>query len=287
MLNQVQHDILNRWLMDLSVIHFLIFVLWGNLIGFLAGLFGIGGGGFIVPLLIFSYSHLGVSPSVLTHIAIATSLVVVLFASLTSAYQHSKQRNTHWRASMVLGFCSALTAVATVRLAVNLSGRHLRIVFALVTIILALRIFTESTGEDERKVKPSSRVNPIHLAWIGFLAGVVSALAGVGGGGVTITMMYYFLKMPLKLAIGTSSAAMVITAFFAVAGYILNGIGHGDLPDWCFGFIDLHRGIALVLGSLMTARIGAYVSFRTHPYLLRKLFALFLTVISIYIIFIR
>ncbi len=130
--------------MELSVIQFLIFVLWGNLIGFLAGLFGIGGGGFIVPLLIFSYNHLGVSPSVLTHVAIATSLVVVLFASLTSAYQHSKQRNTHWRASMVLGFCSALTAVATVRLAVNLSGRHLRIVFALVTIILALRIFTES-----------------------------------------------------------------------------------------------------------------------------------------------
>ena len=273
--------------MDLSVIHFLIFVLWGNLIGFLAGLFGIGGGGFIVPLLIFSYSHLGVSPSVLTHVAIATSLVVVLFASLTSAYQHGKQQNTHWRASLVLGFCSALTAVATVRLAVNLSGMHLRIVFALVTIILALRIFSESAGEDERKVKPTSHVNPVHLAWIGSLAGVVSALAGVGGGGVTITMMYFVLKMPLKLAIGTSSAAMVITAFFAAAGYVFNGIGHTDLPEWCFGFIDLQRGVALVLGSLMTARIGAYVSFRTHPYLLRKLFALFLTVISIYIIFIR
>jgi hypothetical protein len=273
--------------MDLSLTHFLIFMLWGNLIGFFAGLFGIGGGGFVVPLLILSYNHLGVSPSVLTHMAVATSLVVVFFASLTSAYQHNKQRNTHWRAAIILGLSSALTAVVTVTLAVHLSGRYLRITFALVSVILALRIFAESSRDEDRKATPSSRVNPLHLGWIGMAGGVVSGLAGVGGGGITITMMYLLLKMPLKLAIGTSSVTMVITSFFAAGGYIYNGISRTDLPAWCLGFLDFQRGIALVFGSLMTARIGAYVSFKTHPYLLRKLFALFLTVVSIYIIFVR
>jgi uncharacterized membrane protein YfcA len=100
-------------------------------------------------------------------------------------------------------------------------------------------------------------------------------------------MMYYFLKMPMKLAIGTSSATMVSTALFGAGGYIISGIGHRDLPHWCFGFIDVPRGIALVMGSLLTARIGAYVSFRTRPYVLRKLFALFLSLVSIYIIFVK
>lgn len=273
--------------MDMTVVDFLVFVLWGGLIGFLAGFFGIGGGGLVVPLLILSYGHMGVSPSVLTHIAIATSLSVVFFASLTSAYQQNKQHNIHWRTSIIVGFCSALTAVGAVRLAVFLSGRHLRIAFALFSMMLAVRIFTETASQDTERNESSVRSDPALVAGIGFTAGVVSALAGVGGGGIGIPMMYYFLKMPMKLAIGTSSATMVITALFGAAGYMINGIGHRDLPGWCVGFIDIHRGIALAIGSLFTARIGAYLSFKTRPYLLRKLFALFLTCVSIYIIFVK
>ena len=273
--------------MDIAVAQLLVFVLWGSLIGFLAGFFGIGGGGFVVPLLILSYGRMGVSPSVLTHIGIATSLLVVFFASLTSAYQQNKEHNIHWRTSLFVGFSSALTAVAAVRLAVFLNGTYLRIAFALFSMMLAAKIFTETASQDEKRVGSTLRADPAHLAGIGLTAGVVSGLAGVGGGGITIPMMYYFLKMPLKLAIGTSSATMVITALFGAGSYIINGIGRRDLPSWCLGFIDIQRGIALVVGSLFTARIGAYVSFRTRPYLLRKLFALFLTFVSIYIIFVR
>ena len=281
-------DILsNRRSIDFTMIDFLVFAFWGILIGFLAGLFGVGGGGLIVPLLVFSYGHLGVSPSVSTHIAIATSLFVVFFASLASAYQQRKQHNIHWHASIVLGLSSALTAMAAVRLAIFLSGKQLRIAFALIIVMLAVKIFSESALQDEKRHEPPSHLNLIHLAVIGFAAGVISALAGVGGGGITITLMYYFLKMPIKLAIGTSSAAMVITALFGVSGYIVNGIGHIDLPDWSFGFIDFQRGIALAAGTLLTARIGAYVSFRAHPYYLRKFFALFLIFISIYISFVK
>jgi uncharacterized membrane protein YfcA len=95
-------------------------------------------------------------------------------------------------------------------------------------------------------------------------------------------MMYYVLKMPLKLAIGTSSAAIVITALFSVAGYIVHGMGHAGLPLWSLGFVDLRRGAALAVGTLLMARVGAYVSFRTHPRRLRKCFAFFIIAVSIY-----
>jgi hypothetical protein len=97
-------------------------------------------------------------------------------------------------------------------------------------------------------------------------------------------MMYYFLNMPLKLAIGTSSATIVITALFSVVGYILNGMGRAGLPEWSFGFVDLQRGAALAIGTILMARVGAYVSFKTHPFRLRKLFALFVILVSIYIL---
>jgi uncharacterized membrane protein YfcA len=253
-------------------------------VGFLGGLFGIGGGFILVPILIFSYEHSGVSPSVLTHVAIGTSLFVVLFTSLSSSYQQSKQKNIEWRAVWVIGFSSVVTAFATTRLAAALSGRHLRIAFAVIVITAAIRMLTESKTEAQKKIESSFKSSALGLILTGFAAGVVSALAGIGGGVFTIPMMYYFLRMPLKLAIGTSSAAIFITALFSVIGYIMNGMGHPDLPAGSLGFLDLQRGIALAIGTFLLARVGAYVSFKTHPFRLRKLFAVFVMLVAIYLL---
>jgi uncharacterized membrane protein YfcA len=269
----------------MTLFEFLIFVVLGCGVGFLGGLFGIGGGFIMVPILIFAYEHTGVSPTVLTHIAIGTSLFVVLFTSLSSSYQQSRHKNIEWRAVLVIGFSSVVTAFATARLAAALSGRHLRIAFALIVITAAVRMLTESKTEAQKKIEFSSKPSIAGLILTGFAAGIVSALAGIGGGVFTIPMMYYFLKMPLKLAIGTSSAAIFITALFAVTGYIVNGMARPDLPAGNLGFVDLYRGIALAIGTFLLARVGAYVSFRTNPFRLRKLFALFVILVSIYLIF--
>jgi len=145
-------------------------------------------------------------------------------------------------------------------------------------------MLTETETQAQKKLEMSAAPSLFRLALIGITAGVVSALAGVGGGVITIPMMYYLVSMPLKLAIGTSSAAIFITAAFSVAGYIVNGMGHADLPPLSLGFVDLQRGAALAIGSLVTARLGASVSFRTHPYRLRKFFALFIICISLYML---
>jgi uncharacterized membrane protein YfcA len=269
----------------MTLVDFLLFVGVGCVVGFLAGLFGVGGGFVMVPILIFSFEHAGVSPSVLTHIAIGTSLFVVIFASISSAYQHRRQGNIDWRSVFVIGFSSALTAFATTRLAAALSGKHLQVAFAIIITTAAIRMLTESETQAYKKLELSSRPSTMGLVGVGLTAGIVSALAGIGGGVYTIPIMYYFLKMPLKLAIGTSSATIVITALFSMTGYILNGMGRLDLPEWSFGFVDLQRGAALAIGTLLLARVGAFVSFKTHPYRLRKLFALFVILIAIYILF--
>ncbi|NWF91709.1 MAG: sulfite exporter TauE/SafE family protein [Syntrophaceae bacterium] len=263
----------------------LVFVMMGCGVGFLGGLFGVGGGFVMVPILILSYEYSNVSPSVLTHTAIGTSLLVVVFSGVASAYQHRKQGNVDWRAVLTIGFSSALTALGAARLAAALSGRHLRVAFAIIVMAAAIRMLTESRAKAEKKFELKERPKTAGLVGVGLVAGVVSALAGIGGGVVTVPMMYQILNMPLKLAIGTSSAAIVITALFSVTGYIVNGMGHPDLIQWSLGFVDIQRGLALALGTVFLARVGAYVSFKTHPFLLRKLFALFVILISIYILF--
>jgi len=268
----------------LTSIDFLIFIGTGCVIGFLAGMFGIGGGLLIVPFLVFSYSYSGVPSSVQTHLAIATSLFIIIFTSLVSAFQQYKQRNIYWPAVFAIGFSSALTALGTARLASGLSGKYLRIVFALIVIVAGIRMLTESKAESQKKLEFLSKPSIPSLIGIGLASGVVSALAGVGGGVITIPIMYYFLKMPLKLTIGTSSATVIITAFFSVVGYILSGMGHADLPEWSLGFVDLQRGIALTIGTLFLAKAGAYVSFRTSAYRLRILFALFILSLAIYML---
>lgn len=268
----------------MTLFDFLIFIAVGCIVGFLAGFFGVGGGILMVPVLVFSYERFGVPGSVLTHIAFGTSLFVIIFASLTSAYQHGKQGNIDWRSVFVIGFSSAVTALATTKLAVWLSGKHLRIFFGVLVMASAIKMLTESEAQAQKKLELSSRPSIPSLIGVGLAAGVVASLAGVGGGIVTIPMMYYVLEMPLKLAIGTSSATIVITALFSVVGYILNGMGRTDLPEWSLGFVDLQRGVALVVGTILMARVGAYVSFRTHPFRLKKLFALFIILVSIYML---
>lgn len=269
----------------MSLIEIFLFIMVGCGVGFLAGLFGVGGGFIMVPVLIFAYEHLGFSNAVLTHMAIGTSLFVVLFASLSSAYQHSRQKNMDWRAVFILGFSSSITAFLTARLAAGLSGKHLQIAFALIVGTAALRMLTEKEKMAEKKIVTTSRPNRYGLVGVGLCAGVVSALAGIGGGVFTIPMMYYFLRMPLKIAIGTSSAAIFITAFFSVIGYVINGMGRPGLADWNLGFVDLQRGMALAIGTMFLAKAGARASFKMNPHRLRKLFALFVILIAIYIIF--
>src|SRR4030042_3066988 len=135
----------------MTPIDFLVFIGVGCAVGFLAGFFGVGGGMLLVPILVFGYEQSGLSPAVLTHIAIATSLFVIIFASLTSAYQHGKQGNIDWRSVFVLGFSSALTALAATKLAAWLSGRHLRIVFGLIVMAAAIKMLTESEGPAQKK----------------------------------------------------------------------------------------------------------------------------------------
>ncbi len=268
----------------MTLFGFLLLVATGCGAGFMAGLFGVGGGFILVPILVLSYEVAGLPSAVLTHVAIGTSLFAIVFASAASAYQHGRQGNVDWGSVWILGLSSALTAFVATIFAAALSGRHLRMIFSVVLMAASIRMLTEGVEQAEKKLEQSSRPGAASLVGVGLATGLVSALAGIGGGVFIVPVMYHVLKMPLRLAIGTSSATVLITALCSAGGYVVNGMGHPGLPLWSLGFVDLRRGVVLGIGTLLLARVGAYASLRIHPYLLRKMFSLLLLLISVYLL---
>lgn len=266
--------------MDIASLLTLLFA--GCVAGFLAGFFGVGGGIILVPILLFYFQTIGVSSLVATHVALGTSLLIVIFASMTSAYQYAKNNHVVWRAVVVLGVASILGAFLGSSIAAELQGKTLQRIFAGVVTIAAFRLLMEPK---KPKGEHQPNLGMPGLGLTGGFVGLVSSLAGVGGGVFSIPIMYTLLRFPLKKALGTSSATIVITALAAALGYIWKGWGNPLLPPNTLGYVDYLHAIPIIVGTLPFAALGASVAHRTHVDNLRRLYAVFLLVIAVKMFF--
>ncbi len=259
-----------------------LLLLAGCVAGFLAGFFGVGGGIILVPILVYYFHAIGVSSLVATHLAFGTSLLIIIFASIPSAYEHNKNGNVLWKAVFVIGGTSIVGSLIGASIAAELQGKVLQKLFATVVAIAAVRLLIE---QKRGKMSEETNTSPWGLGTIGLIVGLVSSLSGVGGGVFAIPMMYHFMKFPMKKAVGTSSATIVITAVASTVGYIVKGATPMDmyapeLADVTMGFVDYVHSIPIILGTIPMAKYGAAVAHRTHADRLRQLYAVFLLVIA-------
>jgi hypothetical protein len=255
--------------------------------GFLAGFFGVGGGIILVPILLLYFNSIGVSTLVSTHLAFGTSLFIVIFASTPSAYQHNRNGNVLWKAVLLMGAASVIGSIVGANVAAMLHGKVLQRIFAGVVLVSSLRLMLEKTGAS---AKSEIRLSPLGLSLIGLIVGLVSALAGVGGAVFAIPMMYYFMHFPLKKAVGTSSATVVITAIASTIGYIVKGWETIDLyapqlAAFTAGYVNYGHSIPIILGTIPMAKFGATVAHKTHADSLRRYYAVFLLVIAMKMFF--
>ena len=264
-----------------------LLLLAGCVAGFLAGFFGVGGGIILVPILVYYFHVIDVSSLVATHLAFGTSLLIVIFASIPSAHQHNKNGNVLWKAVFIMGIASIIGSFVGANIAAILQGKSLQQIFATVVTVAAIRLMIEQKGS---KGEPEVTLSPIGLGLIGLIVGLVSSLAGVGGGVFSIPMMYYFMKFPLKKALGTSSATIVITAFASTIVYIINGWSEIDVyaPQFArftAGYVDYVHSIPIIIGTIPLARYGAMVAHKTHTDNLRKFYAVFLLAVAMKMFF--
>ena len=256
----------------------LLFFLIGSAAGFLGGMFGIGGGIIAVPLLIWSFQALQTSPTVLVHLALGTSLGIIVFTSTSSALSHWRRGNVNWREAFYLIITGIPGAVLGSSLSAFTPGDLLKRLFGLVLLLGGGILWMLPQGTGKRRFSlPSSSI----LLLSGFLAGILSAYFGVGGGLLAVPLMTLVVGIPIHRAVGNSSSFIVPIAITGVVGYIYHGWQKEGLPPHTVGYLHLVAWLWAGLASVVFANVGARVATRTKPVRLKKAFALLLFLVGI------
>ncbi len=257
-----------------STVWALAYLALGAFAGFVAGLFGVGGGLVLVPVLLFFFDEQRFPAENLMHLALGTSMATILFTSLASAYKHHQHGAVNWRVVQSITPGILLGTAAGAFSTAFIPSRWLGVFFALFVYFAAAQILLNKRPNPSRELPGFSG-----LTLVGLLTGWVSSLVSIGGGTITVPFLAW-CNTPLKKAIGTSAAIGFPIAAGGTIGYIFAGLGQQVLPGYSFGFIHLPAMLWVALATVFTAPLGARIAHRMKTDLLRKLFAILLLALA-------
>jgi uncharacterized membrane protein YfcA len=252
-------------------------LLLGTLVGFLAGLLGIGGGMMMVPFITLLLLQRDVEAALAVKMAIATSGASIVFTSLSSLAAHHRLGSVRWPlvAAFVPGIAlGGIAAGAGVLAAIK--GQWLAVVFAFFNGVMAWRMWTGAGTAATRKLPGAPA-----LVGIGAAVGFISALVGAGGAFLFVPFMAR-CSVPLREAVGTSAALGFPIALAASIGYVLGGWSVPPALPGAFGYLYLPGIVVVALTSVLMAPVGARVAHRWSGARLRKAFALLLLALALY-----
>jgi uncharacterized protein len=257
-----------------TMIETLTLMLIGAVAGIMAGLLGIGGGLIVVPALAFWLPSTGIAPAVALHAAIATSLASISVTAAASGWAHYRRGAVNLRAlawltpGLILGSgCGALVVAGIPRLPL--------------TIFVAAFCVLASWQIARPRVEHAGPPTTLPWRWLapgGLVIGAISAAVGIGGGSLTVPLLYR-LGAPLRHAIATSAAAGLPIALAGTLGYAFAPTP-AALSRWAIGLVDLKLALAIGSLSVLTAPIGAALAHRWPVVRLKQVFAGWLIVVA-------
>jgi uncharacterized membrane protein YfcA len=247
----------------------------GVTVGFLAGLFGVGGGMIMVPMLVFVFTAKGFPAEHMMHLALATSMATIIFTSLSSVRAHHRHDAVDWVVARAMAPGIVVGALAATLIAGFIPTRPLAIAFTGFMFYAAARMFFEVEPKPSRQL-PGAR----GLFSVGAGIGALSSVLAAGGAFLSIPFLAR-CNVPLKRALGTAAANGFPISVAGTAGYVLNGLRVDDLPAGSAGFVYLPALALIVLASMPTAPLGARLAHRLPVRRLRIVFALMLLAIAL------
>jgi uncharacterized membrane protein YfcA len=251
-------------------------LLSGCVAGLFAGLLGVGGGIVIVPMMEVALSFLGIDPSIRMHIAVATSLAVIIPTSISSARAHHKRQAVdvalvkRWAMFVLVG------ALAGTFVAAQVHSRVLSAVFALFAFLIALKMLFRQQDEALVDEIPAAAWLYVIPTSIGFF----SSMMGIGGGTFSVMILTLFGK-PVHKAVGTASLFGLFIAVPGTIGFIIAGWGNSMLPPMSLGYVSLVGFVLIAPSTVLMAPIGARIAHGMSQRNLNLVFGLFLLVAAI------
>ncbi len=222
----------------------LIYLILGLCVGVMSGFFGIGGGFILTPTLIL----MGFSPV----IAIATSLLYTVATSLSGVVAHFRLKNIKWETSIVIGI-SGIIATQLAHPFVLLLGKYqlentiIPLMYIVLILYFSISILVSKSSSKKQTIS-KTKYTYVKIVLIGFFAGFISTVLGVGGGFIIVPLLIGVLAFQPKYAVGTSllSVLMIVIAGFTT---------YASIVELDFGVIG-----SLIVGALIGGQLGARVT---------------------------
>lgn len=264
----------------------LIYLLLGAVVGFFAGLLGIGGGLIIVPALTFLFTIQGFPPDRILHLALGTTMATIIFTAAVSLYAHNKHGAVNWQIFKYMTPGIMMGTLSGALLAGMLSSKVLHVIFTVFIFYVATSMLLRLVLKPEPGTGSNQYFYRGFPGKIGFFAagsviGAISSLVAIGGGILTVPFLT-LCRIKIQHAIGTAAAIGFPVAVAGTAGYILNGVTQSyALPEYSLGYVYLPALGWLALTSMITAPFGAKTTHSTQAATLRKLFVMLLFCLAI------
>lgn len=245
-----------------------VYLLTGGIVGFLAGLLGIGGGLLMVPVLAAIFMSLGFPADRILHIALGTTTAIITLTALSSLRAHHVRGAVDWPVVRYMTPGIVAGALIGSTLADQLSSRILGIIFVLFIYFAATQMWLNLKPGAEHTLPGRAG-----LLAAGGVIGAISSLVAIGGGLLTVPFLTA-CQIGMRHAIGTAAAIGFPVALASAAGYAVNGLLQTQpLPDYSLGYIYLPALAMVAMTSTMTAPLGARMAHILPPAALRKIFA--------------
>jgi uncharacterized membrane protein YfcA len=266
---------IHRWIYMLSIEWLLLYIALGALVGFMAGLLGLGGGGILVPLLASIFKYQGIGTDNVVHLALGTSLTCMIISSAASIRAHASRGTVVWRVVGGMAPGIILGALLSTQLAAHINATYIALFFALFMALVAGQMFVNW------QPTPSQTPTTLRgLAAAGVGIGSVSALAAVGGGFLTVAYLGY-KNVGMKKAIGTSAAIGFPIAITGTIGYVISGWSKTLGNPYTLGYIYVPAFLAISIASALAAPYGVRCSHNLPETYLKKIFAVISLLLSV------
>lgn len=252
----------------MTLLHALLSLGSGGLVGFTLGLVGGGGSVMAVPLMVYV---VGVKDP---HMAIGTSAFAVAINAMAGLANHARAGNVVWRCGIAFAIAGVIGALAGSSLGKAIDGQRLLFLFALLMIVVAAVMFRSRRDAGIEGVS-CHRENLPRVTGFGFATGCLSGFFGIGGGFLIVPALIAATSMPIYQAIGTSLVAVSAFGLTTAANYAASG-----LVDWPLAGTFILGGLGgTVLGTAASRRLSA------HKGQLNTLFAGGIVLVAIYMLY--
>jgi uncharacterized membrane protein YfcA len=254
------------------VIYYLVL---GLFIGYFSGLLGIGGGLIMVPVLTFMFEAQHFPANNILHLALGTSMATIIFTSISSTKQHHAYGAVSWKTVRYMTPGILLGTLLGAWIISFVANIYLTLFFVVFVYLSASQMLLG--------FKPNStRISPERKGAMiaGMVIGAVSSIVSIGGGVLSVPYLLWH-QLSLRHAIATSAAIGFPIAIGGTIGYVINGyLGGVDLPVNSLGYLYLPALIWLVIGTMLTAPLGAQTTHLMPLKRLRQIFALVLFILA-------